>query len=173
MKAMTVSLTPRPSPPKGRGARFESLCDFHGNFMKSFNEILDGTLWGLMRWEQWDGLRRQMVDGSDPWYFYAVGEDLPLAPLVGVHLNIALEALDALLRNDHRDSHLGIVYVDDLSAPTFVKIYDPHHMGGCGGGSSLPGWTLSRLAPEIIPHGPVRPENRRRWWRALQAKLSA
>ncbi|MDD5298317.1 MAG: hypothetical protein PHU46_15550 [Rhodocyclaceae bacterium] len=141
---------------------------------KTFAETLNGTLWGLMRWEQWDGLRRQIGESLDPWYFYAVGEDLPAEPLAGERLAIALEALDALLRNDHRDEHLGIVYTDDFSRPSFVKIYDPHHMGGCGGGQGIPpGWTISRQPPEFIAHGPVRPENRRRWWRELQEKQGA
>lgn len=138
---------------------------------RSFADTLNGTLWGLMRWSQWGALRAHIATGEG-WYFYAVGEALPAAPLAGPQLVKALTALDELLRRDHQDEHLGIVYADDLSRPSLVKIYDPHHMGGCGGGNSPPGWVLSRMPPELIEINHPRPENRRRWWRELQANLA-
>lgn len=142
--------------------------------MNTFTETLNGTLWGLMRWGQWDTLRAQIVAAGEPWYFYAVGEDLPAQPLSGEKLAMALDALDALLRKEHRDAHLGIVYVDDLTAPSLMKIYDPSHMGGCGGGKGIPpGWVVSRQPPETIKLSHPHPENRRRWWRELQARLAA
>lgn len=139
---------------------------------KPYNEVFNGTLWALLRWQQWADLCAHISAGGDPWYFYAVGEALPSQALVGPQLTQAVTALDALLRKDHQDEHLGIVYADDLSRPSLVKIYDPHHMGGCGGGNAPPGWVLSCMPPELIEISHPRPENRRRWWRELQASLA-
>ena len=140
--------------------------------MKTFTETLNGTLWGLMRWGQWEELRAHIAGCGEPWYLYAPGEALPEKPLAGARLKLALEALDALLRKDHQDEHLGIIYTDDIPSPSLVKIYDPHAMGGCGGGKGIPpGWVLSTMSPALIETGPVRPENRKRWWRELQERL--
>ena len=98
--------------------------------MKSFAETLNGSLYGVLQWAQWETL---CGHSRQSWYFYAVGCGVPDAPLAGTELDKALTEMDTLLRSEHEETYLGIVYVDDLANPTLVKIYDPNHLGSsCG-----------------------------------------
>lgn len=138
--------------------------------MKTYSELFHGTLWSLMQWEQWDALRASLVDSGQPWYVYAVGHGLPDAPVQGVALTATLDAINELLRHEHRERYLGIVYLDDLRDPTLIKVYDPNHLGSvCGsrGDPAPPGWIISRLLPEEIVSNTPLPQSRKRWWDAL------
>ncbi len=67
--------------------------------MSDFETKLDGTLYGLMRWQAWDALRNHLLTGAEPrWFAYAVGADLPVEPLPAIALGLLLEEIDALLR---------------------------------------------------------------------------
>ena len=82
------------------------------------------------------------------------------------------EQIDELLRREHDEQYCGIVYVDDVNAPSFVKIFDPNNLGvSCGYSDSppLPGWILSKLPPVDLQAPVPQPGNRRRWWRRLFA----
>ena len=138
--------------------------------MKSFTETLNGTLYGVMQWAHWERLCDQLRGGGQAWYFYAVGCGVPDAPLQGMELDKALGEMDTLLRREHVESYLGIVYMDDLANPTLVKIYDPNNLGSsCGScGYTIPsGWVLSLRPPEPIDSDIPLPGNRRRWWQGL------
>ncbi len=144
--------------------------------MKTFTEQWNGTLYGLLHWAQWDTVRAHIVGGAEAWYVYAVGQGVPPSPLTGITLRETLAGIDALLRRDHEEAYLGIVYVDDLLAPSLVKIYDPNNLGascGSSGRSIPPGWVLSRQPPSRIASDIPLPNNRRRWWQALMSRSSA
>jgi hypothetical protein len=138
--------------------------------MKTFEETLNGLLFGVMHWEQWDSLCRKLSESGKPWYFYAVGCGVPDAPLAGAELDKALTELDALLKKEHEEDYLGIVYADDLESPSLVKIYDPNNLGsscGSAGYAIPPGWVFSLQAPWAIFSDVVLPGNRQRWWKNL------
>lgn len=143
--------------------------------MNAFETKLNGPLQGVMHWRDWDALRARLTaDGEARWHAYAVGEALPEAPLPMAAFKAVLAEIDALLRRDHGEDYLGIVYVDDPWAPTLVKIYDPNHLGSaCGsiGYKVQPGWVLSVDAPRAIEAGAPLPGNRRRWWASLGSRL--
>lgn len=138
--------------------------------MKNFSDTLNGSLSGVLQWERWESLCGQLRDSGQPWYFYAVGCGVPDTPLAGAELDKALTEIDALLRREHEEAYLGIVYADDLAQPTLVKIYDPNNLGSsCGscGYTIPPGWVFSRQAPQAIFSDIPLPGNRRRWWQNL------
>ena len=141
--------------------------------MKSYQELFSGTLHGVMQWGQWDEMRLRIVNAGE-WYVYALGHDLPEATTSGPKLTAILDEMDALLRRDHREKYLGIVYADDLATPTLVKVYDPNNLGSSCGSSGrviLPGWVLSRIPPEpMVSQSPV-PQSRLRWWQELKDTL--
>lgn len=143
--------------------------------MSDFETKLDGTLYGLMRWTDWDALRsRLLADAGKRWFAYAVGADIPAMPLLPAALQTLLEEIDALLRRDHDQDYLGIVYVDDLDAPSLIKIYDPNNLGStCGsiGHKVPPGWVLSLDPPSVIATITPLPGNRRRWWADLSERF--
>jgi hypothetical protein len=139
--------------------------------MTMFSTQFDGPLTGLLHWSQWDALRSAIkVRNDGRWFVYFVGEPAPTEPLASDDLSQFLARVTDLLRRDHGERYLGIVYADDLDAPSFVKIYDPNNLGatcGCSGSRVLPGWILSRSRPETLAPSPSLPAGRRRWWRSL------
>lgn len=143
--------------------------------MNAFDAKLNGMLYGLMHWSDWDALRARIrTDPATCWYAYAVGTDIPETPLHAEALGPLLDEIDALLRNDHDEEYLGIVYVDDIDVPTLVKIYDPNQLGAaCGsiGYKVAPGWVLSLDRPSAIQPVSPLPNGRRRWWEGLRSRL--
>ncbi len=138
-----------------------------------FLQAFRGSFAGVLRWPQldtlWEALRRR---GDAGWYLYAVGETPPDSPVDAARLDTFLREIDALLRSEHDEDYCGIVYVDDIDKPTFVKIFDPNNLGvSCGFSEAppLPGWTLSLIPPCDLPAALPPAGNRRRWWQRLFA----
>ena len=40
-----------------------------------------------------------------------------------------VDEIDPLLRREHGGDCCGLVYADDLTVPTYLKIFDPHNLG--------------------------------------------
>lgn len=138
-----------------------------------FRTAFKGTFSGILRWHQLDDLWQRLREAADDgWYLYAVGEAPPGQPVSGEEMLRFIEEIDALLRKEHDEDYCGIVYVDDVNAPRFVKIFDPNNLGvSCGYSDNppLPGWIVSRLPPvDLLTPMPL-PGNRRRWWQRLFA----
>lgn len=131
-----------------------------------------GYFSGVLRWHQLDELWRKVLAGSEEhgWYVYAVGEEPPTTALTGKALAKVIQELDKLLRQDHDEDYCGIVYADDMQAPSYIKVFDPHNLGstcGSSGGPPLPGWILSKIQPINLPAALPQPNNRRHWWQKL------
>jgi len=129
---------------------------------------------GVLRWSQsselWD---KVLSDKEGGWYVYAIGEQPPAEVATGASVETFVHEIDALLRRDHDEDYCGIVYTDDFDVPSFIKIFDPNNLGSACGSSgikTLPGWTLSKLAPVDLPSAMPAPNNRRRWWQQLFKK---
>lgn len=129
-------------------------------------------LYGILRWDQltafWD-----KVDPQAPWYLYAVGEAVPSTTADAEHVLQFIAKIDALLHQEHLEDYCGIVYADDLEQPTFIKIYDPNHLGSACGSSktpTLPGWIMSQIPPTNLS-STVLPKGRQRWWQNFLASL--
>ncbi len=118
-------------------------------FFKKFH----GSLRNLLTWADWDAFLAQLYLQSEGWYVYVLAETVPSAPLSASDFQIFLQEINQLLKKEHQEKYCGIVYVDSLTAPTLVKIYDPNHLGavcGSSGAVVLPGWVLSRFPPESL-----------------------
>ncbi len=130
-----------------------------------------GSFTAALRWHQLDTLwERMRARSGDGWYLYAVGEEPPGEPADATRVETFLTEVDKLLRREHQENYCGIVYADDLQAPSFVKIYDPNNLGvSCGYSDNppLPGWIMSRLPPVDLPATQAPAGGRRRWWRQL------
>lgn len=130
-----------------------------------FHVRLKGTFSGILHWQQLDELWGRIKGGQ--WFFYQVGEPLPARKLGGEELAARIDALDTLLRHDHDYHYCGVVYADNVQAPTLVKVYDPNNMGSFCSHSATPTpprWILSTCQPAAIEsHAPV-PSNRKHWW---------
>jgi hypothetical protein len=132
---------------------------------QAFHQRLKGTFSGILQWQALDALWARVKCGH--WYFYQVGEALPDSTLCGEALAARIDALDALLRQEH-DFHLcGIVYADHVESPTLIKVYDPGNLGSACSRNSTPTpprWVLSTTPPAEIADAAPTPNNRKRWW---------
>ena len=142
-----------------------STDNFYLAFRGNFNSLLS--------WKQldafWDVVRARADAG---WYLYAVGTPPPTLPSTARDVVKFITEADALLRNDHREDYCGIVYADNTSAPSFIKIFDPNHLGvSCGFSHNppLPGWIMSLIPPHPLETQRPLPASRERWWQALWA----
>lgn len=140
-------------------------------FIDPYVEAFRGRFTSVMRWEQlndfWNALRNQL---DDQWYIYAVGEEPPAEYCSSEHMEKFINEIDALLRQEHEEDYCAIVYADDLEAPQFVKIFDPHNLGvSCGFSENppLPGWVLSKMKPVNLESALKPANNRRRWWQKI------
>ena len=71
-------------------------------------------------------------------------------------VEVFIEGIDKLLRNEHTENYCGVVYVDDKTQPRFIKIFDPNNLGSsCSTGlaAPLPAWILSKIPPIDLPCG--------------------
>jgi hypothetical protein len=141
----------------------QASSEFHSAFKGRFENVL--------RWEQLDDLHETLVaDAEAGWYIYAVGEAPPLEPADGERVRHFLSEIMLLLRKEHDEEYCGIVYADSMQQPEFVKFFDPNNLGvSCGFSDNppLPGWILSRIAPQDLDSAAPLPGNRRRWWQRL------
>ena len=130
----------------------------------------NGLLKGVLRWQDLDALWARLQDRNDGgWYVYVVGEPPPATPAPRDRFERFLVETRQRLLEDHKEDYCGIVYADDLAAPAFVKIFDPGNLGVVCGFSEhppLPGWTLSRVAPDDLTQASP-PRGRKRWWRRI------
>jgi len=138
-----------------------------------FQRLYTGRLWSVLAWDQLTALW-QRIDPAAGWYLVAVGvSPAPtsgMAPADAASVRAFIERIDALLREEHRESYCGIVYADDLENPRLIKIYDPNNLGSSCGSSKTPhppGWIMSRLPPDEIATTRAAPGNRKRWWQGL------
>lgn len=132
---------------------------------EAFQARLKGTFQGILKWQQLDALWARVKTGQ--WFFYQVGENLPEKSLSGDELAVRIDALNTLLRHEHDYHYCGIVYVDNVDAPTLIKVYDPNNLGSSCSRSTTPTpprWILSTVQPAPIESHVPAPNNRRRWW---------
>lgn len=134
------------------------------DYLATFN----GRFTSALRWSQFDALWARARENPQGWYAYDLAESPPAQPLTAdAFLRFSAE-LEQRLRREHDEDYCGIVYADDLEAPTMVKVYDPRNLGMVCGSSArppLPGWVLSRLAPSDLPATQRPPPEQVSWWR--------
>jgi hypothetical protein len=139
------------------------------NFLQAFR----GSFTSLLKWPDLDAFW-QVVDqqAAANWYIYAIGEAVPATPASAEQVRTFIKEIDKLLHQEHEEDYCGIVYVDDKTQPSFIKIYDPNNLGvTCGFSENppMPGWVLSILPPVELNETTFLPQNRRRWWQRLFA----
>lgn len=133
-----------------------------------FAEVYSGLLFGVMEWSS----LKNILEGlsGDDWFVYDIRQDLPTVPLQAVELKKFTTNIFELLTSEHEEDYCGIVYVDDLSSPSLIKIYDPQNLGtSCGINKEKihPGWILSKMAPSKIEFKDPVPQNRIKWWNRI------
>ena len=136
-----------------------------------FYKAYKGYFKGILRWSQLDALWQQVLKNKESsWFVYAVGETPPRKTVTIDEVEHFIQEVDQLLRREHDEDYCGIVYVNSIEEPTFIKIFDPNNIGtscGSSGTPPLPGWILSKIKPVDLPSALPQPNNRKRWWKSI------
>ena len=125
-----------------------------------------GCFTGILRWPQFDELLETLRSEQQNWYIYAIGETPPETSSDWESTLNFITEINDLIKKEHDESYCGVVYVDDKSSPTMVKIFDPNNLGvSCGFSDNppLPGWIMSLKKPDNLSEI-LQPAKRRRWW---------
>lgn len=137
----------------------------------AFEQQYNGLLYSVMHWDQ---LTRfwEKIDADAGWYLYAVGQEVPVVPASAEKVRQFIEEIDALLRSEHHEDYCAIVYADNLESPSFIKIYDPNHLGSSCGSSAvkssvLPGWIMCQVPPAHLTANGLVTGQRKRWWQTF------
>lgn len=107
----------------------------------------------LLQWAHWESApdtQRTRNDGG--WYVY-LGEEVPVEPFAPQQFEKFLHEFAGLLRRDHDEAYLGIIYVGDLADPTMIKVCDLNNLGtscGSSGRRVSSSWTLGRTPPVAL-----------------------
>ena len=109
-----------------------------------------GSFKGIRHWHELDSfwqLLETLNDGK--WFVYDTNREPPNMPVGVDEFSHFIQKTNTLLHEQHQEEYCGIVYVDNIDNPEYIKIYDPANLGvACGYSDNppLPGWILSRLA---------------------------
>ena len=111
----------------------------------------NGRFFGLLKWEQMDALWLQLHDYPSDWYVFDFEKPQPSLVSSAEDFKQFLNDAMGFLLSRKINEHGGLVYVDEQTAPEFIKIFDPRKMGSsCGGsgGRTYPRWTISIIKPD-------------------------
>ena len=141
----------------------------------SFSSRMNGRFYGVLQWADLDALWERVRAEPQGWYAALTGEAPPAAPMTVDELGKFVSEIDALLHKEHHYNYCGVVYVDEPTKPTILKIFDPYNMGsGCrvGGDPIPPLWILSRIQPTLMESNIPLSNSRKRWWQGLFGSTS-
>jgi len=118
------------------------LTEFQGRFI------------GVMQWNVCNTLLEKLIaEPATDWYLYDTLTPVPQTTISADELVENLTDIHTILKTEHRERYCGIVYVNDLKNPTFVKIFNPNNLGKVCGSSEnppIPQWLLSKTKPEDV-----------------------
>jgi hypothetical protein len=103
------------------------------------------------QWDDCNALFDTLISNpADDWYLYDTTTVLPVATIDAERLVTQLKSIKFIIETQHQERYCGIVYVDDLKNPNFVKIFHPNNLGKTCGSSEhppIPQWLLSKIQP--------------------------
>ncbi len=141
---------------------------------QTYKELFKSKFYGVLRWNQLDDVWQFIFDNkSQGWYVYQTIKNAPQKKLYDDQLELLIRLIDEDLRQQHDEDYCGVVYVDSLDAPTFIKVFDPKNMGtscSVGGKSPLPEWIISLMPPTDLNEEEKPNIKSKRWFGNLFSK---
>ena len=118
-----------------------------------------GRFLGVMQLDDCDALLQILIQNPDNWYVYDTLETMPSSTISADNFITKINNIKAIIDEDHDERYCGIVYVDDLKNPSFVKIFHPKNLGKTCGSSEnppMPQWLISKEKPMdvVLEFGP-------------------
>jgi hypothetical protein len=141
----------------------------------NFKTLFKGKYYGVLRWHQLDELWIKIKNDDEGWYCYEIGKSPPTEMKRGNALKQIIDGIDSNLREKHDEDYCGIVYVDNLEKPRFIKVFDPKNIGtSCSIGTKapLPEWIMSKVRPEDLSVNEEANKYKKRWLGNLFSKKS-
>ncbi len=119
---------------------------------------------GIMHWDNFEDFWAKLKKNSQNWFYY----DTKLQHPDKITANIAnkLEEIYNIIKDLHKERYCGLIYVDCLDSPEFVKIFHPQDLGkSCGSSENppLPRWLISKIAPIDIVKKLNNPDAKKHW----------
>ncbi|SMN12146.1 hypothetical protein SPBRAN_357 [uncultured Candidatus Thioglobus sp.] len=129
------------------------------NYLDEFQ----GRFIGIMQWDDCNALLEKLINTPEnDWYFYDTTKTVPSKTINADTLVAKLIEIKVLLIAQHQERYCGIVYVDDLDNPNFVKIFHPNNLGKSCGSSEhppIPQWLISKEKPvDVVEKFGAAPE---------------
>jgi len=110
-----------------------------------------GFLKGIRQWHEFDTFWEKLEELNDgQWFVYDTNQSPPTTPTNKSDFLVFLKHTNQLLHEQHHEDYCGIVYVDNMQQPSFIKIYAPTNLGvvcGFSDNPPFPGWILSKIEP--------------------------
>ncbi len=123
-----------------------------------------GRFSGILTWPDFDALWEKLANAPGGWFVFDPEGAAPDAALGDEAFQDVLKEARALVEQRRAsEGHCGAVYVDNREAPSFVKVFDPLHMGSsCSIGTApiLPRMIFSHMRPDPLPAEPAVPEGK-------------
>lgn len=109
---------------------------------------------GVIEWDDYNALFDTLTaNPANNWYLYDTTAGLPSETIDAKNLVTQLKSIKSIIKTEHQERYCGIVYVDDLKNPNFVKIFHPNNLGKSCGSSEhppIPQWLLSKIPPQDV-----------------------
>lgn len=114
-------------------------------------ELDAGTLAGILDWNELDQLWQRVIEATGTgWYLYTPDKLKPGHTATKSELQSFIVFLKAYLRAAQDKDYCGIVYVDSITHPSLIKVFDPKallSMCNINGAIPAPSWVITTLDP--------------------------
>lgn len=120
----------------------------------AFWRTYGGRFSGVLSWDDFDALWNRLAAAEAGWFVFDPTGDAPDTPQGATEFAATLDEARGMLEQVRGRPYCGAVFVDDIAAPTFVKVFDPYRMGavcGSSGDRVMPRWVFCRIAPDALP----------------------
>ena len=118
--------------------------------MSDYIKKYQGRFVGIMQWDDCNALLEKLIAKPQDWFLYNTLEKVPKDVCSEDFFISELTSIKKIITDEHQERYCGIVYVDDVEAPSFVKIFHPNNLGKSCGSSEhppIPQWLLSKIKP--------------------------
>ena len=118
--------------------------------MSDYIKKYQGRFVGIMQWDDCNALLQKLIEKPQDWFLYNTLEKVPKDVCPEDFFISELTSIKKIITDEHQERYCGIVYVDDVEMPSFVKIFHPNNLGKSCGSSEhppIPQWLLSKIKP--------------------------
>ncbi len=130
----------------------------------NFIEKFQSKYIGIMNWDDFEDFWLKLKQNAHNWFYYDTELAVPSEAVVNI--SAKLDVIYNTIKDLHKERYCGLVYVDCLQNPLFIKIFHPHNLGRACGSSEeppLPRWLISKIAPVDMVKQINKPSIKKNW----------